>query len=201
MTGLSAGVRRSFTTAGCLKTTLRGNGNEETPKRVLNIKEISNFKNLVVAYELIKSKPGNMTPGADPSTLDGVSLDFLRSVQQKLRAGKFNFPAARRIQIPKPGKPNETRPLTIASPRDKIVQKAMLLGMEGFYNSKFLDTSHGFRPGMGTHTAIQYVESKFNSCKYIIEADFSKAFDTINHKKLIEIISRDCNDDKLKNLI
>jgi hypothetical protein len=29
----------------------------------------------IVAYERIKSKPGNMTPGTDQETLDGFSLE------------------------------------------------------------------------------------------------------------------------------
>jgi hypothetical protein len=29
----------------------------------------------IVAYERIKSKPGNMTPGTDKETLDGFSLE------------------------------------------------------------------------------------------------------------------------------
>ena len=93
------------------------------------IKEISNMKNLVTAYELIKSKPGNMTPGVSVDTLDGVSLRILQNIQTQLRAGTYRFPPARRIQIPKPGK-METRPLTIASPRDNIVQKAVMLVIE-----------------------------------------------------------------------
>jgi hypothetical protein len=28
-----------------------------------------------IAYELIKSKPGNMTPGIDGKTLEGISTD------------------------------------------------------------------------------------------------------------------------------
>lgn len=95
----------------------------------VNIKAISNLKNLVAAYELIKSNPGNMTKGVDEVTLDGIDLKYFKRVQSELKAGKFIFSPARRIQIPKPGK-TETRPLTIASPREKIVQKAILLVLE-----------------------------------------------------------------------
>jgi hypothetical protein len=31
---------------------------------------------LATAYENLKSKPGNMTPGSDEGTLDGFSLEF-----------------------------------------------------------------------------------------------------------------------------
>lgn len=156
----------------------------------VNIKVISNYKNLVSAYESIKSNPGNMTQGTNKETLDGVSKDYIERIQKLIKAGKFQFNPARRTQIPKPGK-TETRPLTIASPREKVVQKAMLLVLERFYDKEFLDSSHGFRPGRGTHTAIKQVESLFQSASYIIEADFSKAFDSIPHKELMNIIGRD----------
>ena len=164
------------------------------------MKEISNTKNLVTAYELIKSKPGNMTPGISPDTLDGVSLRILQNIQTKLRAGTYRFPPARRTQISKPGK-TETRPLTIASPKDKIVQKAVMLVIEPLFENDFYDCSHGFRPGKGTMTALQYVDAKFQSCHYIIEADFSKAFDSIQHHKLMDILKEKINCPKTLSLI
>lgn len=154
------------------------------------LKKIANLKNLVLAYETIKSNPGNMSPGVDEISLDGLDLKYLENTRKKLRKGEYQFPAARRVMIPKPGK-DEKRPLTVASPRDKIVQKAMQQVMEIEYDKIFLPTSHGFRPNKGVHTALQHVEAKFQSVRYIIEADLSKAFDSIDHKKLLEILKRD----------
>lgn len=187
-----------------VKLMIRGSEDNLTPANdyvnQVSIKNIANLKNLVTAYELIKSKPGNMTEATDKITLDGLSSEYLMKVQSRLRAGTYEFPPARRIQIPKPGK-SETRPLTIASPRDKIVQKAIQIVLEPLYEKQFLDTSHGFRPNRGTRTAIQYLDAKFQSAHYIIEADFSKAFDTIPHKKLMEIISREIRCEKTLKLI
>ena len=166
----------------------------------VNIKVISNYKNLVSAYELIKSNPGNMTKGVSNETLDGMDQRYLENVQQKLKAGKYQFNPARRIQIPKPGK-NETRPLTIASPREKIVQKAIQLVMERLYEPIFLPSSHGFRPGRGTHTAMKQLESQFQSVRYVIEADFSKAFDSIQHDALMNIIKERVKCEKTLKLI
>lgn len=166
----------------------------------INIKTISNIKNLVSAYELIKSKPGNLTHGVDKTTLDGLTMKTLKKIQKELKAGTYEFNPARRIQIPKPGK-NETRPLTIASPREKIVQKAILLILEQFYEKQFSESSHGFRPGRGTYTAIRNLEAELQSVHYIIEVDFSKAFDTIQHKALTEIIKEDIKCEKTLKLI
>jgi group II intron reverse transcriptase/maturase len=185
-----------------VKLMIRGSEYNLTPANdyvnQVSIKNIANLKNLVTAYELIKSKPGNMTEATDKITLDGLTSEYLTKVQSRLRAGSYEFPPARRIQIPKPGK-NETPPLTIASPRDKIVQKAIQIVLEPLYEKQFLDTSHGFRPNRGTRTAIQYLDAKFQSVLYIIEADLSN--DTIPHKKLLEIISREIRCEKTLKLI
>jgi hypothetical protein len=58
----------------------RGSGENKTPDisqtdgtELLNIKIIASKRNLISAYELIKSKPGNMTPGVEREvTLDGI---------------------------------------------------------------------------------------------------------------------------------
>jgi nicotine oxidoreductase len=192
-------VRTLSSKAGSNAT--RGSEDENTLKsNEVNIKVISNLKNLVTAYELIKSNPGNMTKAADNVTLDGIDLNYFLKLQSELKAGKFVFNPAKRIQIPKPGK-TETRPLTIASPREKIVQKAILLVMERLYENKFLDSSHGFRPARGTHTAMKQLEAKFQSVQYIIEADFSKAFDTIQHDALISILKEEIQCEKTLGLI
>src|SRR5436305_3475165 len=201
------GIRKYSSKADLSNQVKRGSELYYVPEpnlKEINIKKISNLKNLVLAYENIKSKPGSMTgilPNSENNiTLDGINLNYLKNIQKKLRGGKYKFPPAIRIKIPKPGK-NETRPLTIASPRDKIVQKAIQQVIGEEYEKIFLNTSHGFRPGKGTHTAIQYLDAQFQSSHYIIEADFSKAFDSIQHKNLIELIKKNCKCIKTLQLI
>jgi nicotine oxidoreductase len=144
---------------------------------------------LLLAYELIKSKPGNMTTGASKETLDGISMEWIHETSRKIKAGQYQFGLARRIMIPKVGKPGE-RPLTMASPREKVVQKAMALVFHEIFESKFLDYSHGFRPGRSCHSALQMVDRTFRGGKWVIEADLTKCFDRIPHKKLLDVLSR-----------
>lgn len=182
----------------------RGSG-EVTPRTKLaepiNVKVISSRKNLITAYELINSNPGNMTPGVDKEgTLDGISLNYIYRMGDEIRAGKFRFSPARRVHIPKPGI-DEKRPLDIASPREKIVQKAIQLVLEPHYEPEFQDCSHGFRPGRGVRTAIQYIDSKFQSVHYVIEADFTKAFPSICHDKLLSLLRDKVKCDKTIKLV
>ena len=55
----------------------------------------------IVAYERIKSKPGNMTPGTDKETLDGFSLEAIREIIQEMRSEQFRFKPVQTTFIPK----------------------------------------------------------------------------------------------------
>jgi len=164
------------------------------------IHEIADMRNLILAYEAIKSNPGNMTPGTDTLTFDGISLKWLDQVKSDLLAGKFKFSLARRVQIPKLGK-NETRPLGVINPRDKIVQIAMLQVLEPIYEAVFKDCSHGFRPNKGCHTALRALKQKFSNVSWVIEGDISKCYDSIDHDVLIRILRKRIQCDKTIALI
>lgn len=90
---------------------------------------ISNPLFLQGCYNEIKSKPGNMSKGTNPETLDGINLKWFNNVAKDLKTGKFNFQPSRRVMIPKPGK-KELRPLSLGNPRDKIIQKALTVVLE-----------------------------------------------------------------------
>ena len=175
---------------GCEKLLdLLHNKNDPDRRRKL-IHYIADVKTLVLAYEIIKSKPGNLTRGVDKETLDGISGEYFHKISRELLGGHFQFTAARRIYNPKPEK-DEKRPLTIASPREKVVQKAMELVLSIIYEPKFLPTSHGFRPKKSAHTALQSIDLQFKGATWFIEADITKCFDTISHRKLLSIMAEE----------
>jgi ubiquinol-cytochrome c reductase cytochrome b subunit len=174
-----------------LKSLYKLNANNPKAVNTKVIHVIASVRTLKLAYETIKSKPGNMTAANDGKTLDEVGNQYLMNLSARLKAGKFKFSPARRIYISKLGEP---RPLTIASPREKIVQKAMALVLTGIYEPSFLRTSHGFRPGQGTHTALKMIDQVSKNANWFIKADISKCFDSIDHTILMKIIRKrmDC---------
>lgn len=154
------------------------------------------------AYNKIKSKPGNMTPGIVPTTLDGMSEEVIDDIISKIKGGTFKFRASapgRRISIPKPN--GKTRPLTIAPPRDKIVQEVIRMILEAIYETSFSNNSHGFRPNRSCHSALKMFNQQFRVAKWLIEGDITKCFDTIDHKILIKILEVRIKDRKFINLI
>jgi group II intron reverse transcriptase/maturase len=148
---------------------------------------------LIAAYSKLKSSPGNMTPGMDSETLDKIDNSWFENLKKALRTNSFQFRPARRVEIPKPNGKG-TRPLGIASPRDKIVQGAMLLILEAIFDPSFVKHAHGFRPGRGCHTALKEIKGTFTSVNWFLEGDISKCFDTFDHKVLVHQISKRIDD-------
>jgi len=116
---------------------------------------------LLIAYNKLKSKPGQMTPGISPETLDGMSGKVIDELISQLKNESFQFQPGRRVMIPKAS--GGERPLTVAPPRDKLIQEAMRMILEAVYEPTFSEYSHGFRPNKGCHSALLSVSQKFNT--------------------------------------
>ena len=89
----------------------------------------------IMAYERLKSKPGNMTPGTDEQTLDGFSMETIETYIQLLREEQYQPTPVRRKNIPK--SKGGYRPLGVPSPRDKIIQEGVRLILEAIYEPNF----------------------------------------------------------------
>ena len=151
------------------------------------------------AYQKLKSKPGNMTPGIIPTTLDGISEETIMEIINSLKDNTFKFHPGRRIYIPKAN--GGERPLTIAPPRDKLVQEGIRMILEAIYEPTFSNNSHGFRPNRSCHTALRSARQKFVMAKWFIEGDITKCFDTIDHNKLMEMLRLRIKDQRFLDLI
>ncbi len=68
----------------------------------------------------------------------------LRSLHTRLQDQSYWPQPSLRRDIPKGN--GKTRPLGIACVEDKIVQKAIVMILEGIYEADFIETSYGFRP-------------------------------------------------------
>ncbi len=70
------------------------------------------------------------------------------------------------------------------------------------YEPQFSDNSFGFRPNRGTHDALHRVQQYADQgYRYCIDLDLEKFFDTVNHSKLIEVLSRTVKDGRVVGLI
>jgi group II intron reverse transcriptase/maturase len=158
---------------------------------------------LIAAYERLKSKPGNMTPGSDEETLDGFSLRTIKEIREQLTTEKYQPKPVRTTYIPKAN--GKMRKLGIPSPKDKVVQEVVRMILEAVYDSPhgayFSESSHGFRRQHSCHTALKEIQEEWSGVTWFIEGDISQCFDDIDHETLIEILRRKIKDEKLLSLI
>ena len=56
----------------------------------------------ILADERIKSAPGNMTPGTDGKTIDGISMRMIQNIREEMRTEQFQFKPVRTVYLPKP---------------------------------------------------------------------------------------------------
>ena len=153
----------------------------------------------LAAYHKLRSKPGCMTPGINPTTLDGMSFEDILKIIESLRDESFKFTPGRLKHIPKQS--GNTRPLIVGNPRDKLVQETIRMVLEAVYEPIFHNNSHGFRPYRSCHSALRCIFTEFVGTTWWIEGDIQKCFDTIPHDKLIKLLESKISDQRFIQLI
>ncbi len=152
-----------------------------------------------MAYAQIYNNRGATTRGVDDNTLDGTSKATFERIIEKLKTGTYQWKPVRRTFIPKSN--GKTRPLGIPTGDDKILQTAIKILLEAYFEPQFSERSHGFRQGRGCHTALIQTRQKFIGTIWFIEGDIKGCFDNISHKILMEILADKIKDSRFLKLI
>ena len=151
------------------------------------------------AYEEIYANKGAITKGSSNETLDGMSHKRIKEIIQKIRTATYRWKPARRKYIPK--EDGRRRPLGIPSGDDKLLQAAMKILLEAYYEPQFSKRSHGFRPKRGCHTALKQIRESHRDTSWFIEGDIKGCFDNIDHETLIGIMEEKIEDQRFLNLV
>ncbi|WP_160724644.1 reverse transcriptase/maturase family protein [Bacillus sp. USDA818B3_A] len=178
---------------------LAGKSSEETYKYTRLYRNLYNPEFFYLAYQNIYAKPGNMTEGINNDTVDGMSLEKLNNLIERLKDQTYQPNPIRRVYIPK--RNGKKRPLGIPSFEDKLVQEVLRMVLENIYEGKFEDTSHGFRPERSCHTAIMQIQKRFSGVRWFVEGDIEGFFDNIDHHIIINLLRKNIEDEKFINLI
>ena len=150
------------------------------------------------AYVEIYANLGSTTKGTSEDTLDGMSEERINKIIQNVKQEQHRWKPVRRSYIPKGN--GKSRPLGIPSGDDKLLQAAMKILLEAYYEPTFSKRSHGFRPGKGCHTALNYVGQNLKDTNWFIEGDTKGCFDNINHDILLGIMGEKIEDGRFLNL-
>jgi RNA-directed DNA polymerase len=125
----------------------------------------------------------------------------LQRLHSEVHRGAYRAKPTRRVYIPKSD--GRQRPLGIATLEDKIVQRALVEVMNAIYESDFLGFSYGFRPGRGTHDALDALAAGIAGKKvnWVLDADIRGFFDAIDHGWLVKFIKHRIADGRVLRLI
>lgn len=219
----SQGVFNVF--KGIYNTNVKAAMEGQIPPKHTNITSlVASVPNLIVAYKQIRSNKGATTLGAmlsynrtkvltplqrrlisaTANSPDGLSYWHFKLTSTLLKQGKYPWGASRRIYIDKPGQPEKKRPITIPPFMDRIVQTAILRVLEAIYEPWFdiQNRSFGFRSRKGVHDAIYSLIRRENKGLYTaVEGDIKGAYDNVDRKKLIDILSKRIKDRKFLDII
>jgi group II intron reverse transcriptase/maturase len=156
------------------------------------------------AWREVRANHG--APGVDGITIDAIESsgvgDFLDELAASLRAGAYRPRPLRRVRIPKPGRPGQSRPLGIPTVADRVVMAAARIVLEPIFEADFHPTSYGFRPQRSAHHALETVRTTVNWGKtWVLDADIQSCFDEISHDALIAQLGRRVSDRRIVKLL
>ncbi|MFL4909307.1 reverse transcriptase domain-containing protein [Streptomyces sp. MMS24-I2-30] len=163
-------------------------------------RQLFNRELFLVAYGRIYSNDGAMTPGVTGETVDGMSLAKIDTIIGALRSESYRWRPARRVYIEKK-RTTRKRPLGMPTWSDKIVAEVVRLLLEAYYDVRFSDRSHGFRPGRGCHTALDEVAHTWTGTHWFVEGDISDCFGSLDHQVLVAILAEKIHDGRFLALI
>lgn len=144
---------------------------------------------LLAVRQVTTENKGRKTSGVDGRVYN-TPEDKAKLVSKLKLDGKAK--PIRRVEIPKPGRPKEKRPLGITTVKDRAKQALSRLALEPEWEAKFEADSYGFRPGRSCHDAIEAVYGALSNKrqqpdyhKLVLKVDIEKCFDRINHELLL----------------
>src|SRR6202171_1968064 len=142
--------------------------------------------------------------GVDGLTWRDYEADLERNLEDlhaRVHRGAYRALPSRRVYIPKPD--GRQRPIAVAALEDKIVQRATAAVLGAIYEEDFLGFSYGFRPGRGTHDAMDALLVGITSTKvnWILDADIRSFFDTVSQEWLIKFVEHRVGDRRIIRLI
>jgi group II intron reverse transcriptase/maturase len=156
------------------------------------------------AWELVRANRG--AAGIDRQTIAAVEkygvAKLLDELAADLREGRWRPLPARRVFIPKPGRPTEQRPLSIPAVRDRVVQAATKIVIEPIFEADMLECSYGFRPRRSAHDALQVlIDEAWRGKRWVAESDIANCFEAIPHSGLMAAIEERISDRQVLKLL
>jgi RNA-directed DNA polymerase len=145
-------------------------------------------------------------PGVDGVRIADVEsqgvAEFLNDLAARLRDRSYRPARLRRVHIPKPGRPGESRPLGIPTVADRVVMTAAKIVLEPIFEADFSPDSYGFRPRRSALDACEAIRSAANQGRdWVLDADIRDCFGSLDHDALMATVAERVTDRAMLQLI
>src|SRR6476646_10011203 len=142
--------------------------------------------------------------GVDGLTWPTYEADLdrnLTDLHERVHRGAYRALPSRRTYIPKAD--GKQRPLAVAAPENKIVQRATVAVLNAIYEEDFLGFSYGFRSKRGQHDALDALAVGIGTKRvnFILDADVASFFDSVSKEKLVRFVEHRVGDPRIIRLI
>ena len=165
------------------------------------MEEVCERENCQQAWKRVKANQGS--PGVDRMTVQQLP-EYLKehwpAIREQLRSGTYQPEPVKRVEIPKPD--GGVRKLGIPTVLDRFIQQAVMQVLPRKWDGTFSEHSYGFRPGRSAHQAVEQAQRYIaEGCRWVVDLDWEKFFDRVNHDKLVAKIANKVGDKRMLKLI
>ena len=168
---------------------------------MVTLESVLEYHNMRTAMtQVIKNRGAAGFDGIPVSELEQWFREHPHQLSKAVMSGTYKPQPIKRVYIPKDN--GDKRPLGIPTVVDRTVQQALAQVLSEAYEPYFSDNSFGFRPDRGARDAVRRVcEYAEQGYVWVIDLDLAKFFDTVNHSKLLQVLSESIKDGRVISLI
>ena len=160
------------------------------------------------AHISIKSQKNFLIKRVDHEKRTNIHIGQVSAIKclEELNTQSYSF---KPVFISKLGKKTK-RSIYTPTQRDRIVQESIRVILECIYEPEFkawdkhtdnYSSNFGFRTGMRCWDALHNIKTKSRGTTWVIEGDFDKAYNSVDHKILLSVVKRRIQDKKFLFLL
>src|SRR5690625_81070 len=165
------------------------------------LNQILNRENLNQAFKQVKRNKG--AAGVDGMTIDELGehlAENKKKILLEIRNRTYQPQPVLRVEIPKLN--GGIRLLGIPTVTDRVIQQAISQVLTPLFDRQFSENSYGFRPNRYAEMAIlKALDFMNDGYEWIVDIDLERFFDTVNHDRLMNLVSRTIKDGDVISLI
>jgi RNA-directed DNA polymerase len=145
--------------------------------------QIASFANLHRAWQ--EARRGKRRR-PDVATFERDLEANLLRLERELLAGSYRPSGYHSFFIREP----KRRKISAAPFRDRVVHHALVQIIEPIWEARFSNASYACRIGKGTHRAADHAQELLRRHRYVLKADVSQFFPSIDHQTLDSLLTR-----------